>query len=95
MIKLNRIHSLTEFQRNTKEFVEQAKTTQHPLVLTVKGKAELVVQDAEAYQALLDRLEIAETSAGILKSLEEFEQGKGIPLQSAFNQLREQYGLPN
>ena len=93
MIKLSRIHSLTEFQRNTKEFVEQAKATQHPLVLTVKGKAKLVIQDAQAYQALLDRSETAETSAGILKSIEEFGQGKGVPLQTAMNQLRQQYGL--
>jgi hypothetical protein len=29
-------------------------------VLTIDGKAELVVQDAEAYQALLDRVEAIE-----------------------------------
>jgi prevent-host-death family protein len=95
MNQVNHIHSLTEFQQNTKEFVEQAKATQHPLVLTVKGKAELVIQGAEAYQALLDQLETTETSIGILKSLKEFEQAQGVPLQVAFNQLREQCGLPN
>jgi hypothetical protein len=43
----------------------------------------------------LNRLEIAETSVGVLKSLREFEQGKGILLQVAFTQLRKQYNLPN
>jgi hypothetical protein len=34
--------------------------TGHPLALTINGKAELVVQDAEAYQVLLDRAEAIE-----------------------------------
>ena len=34
--------------------------TGDPLVLTIDRKAELVVQDAEAYQALLDRVEAIE-----------------------------------
>jgi prevent-host-death family protein len=93
MIKLANIHSLTDFQRNAKTFVVQAKETKEPLVLTVNGRAELVVQDAQAYQALLDRLEQAETIAGILKSMEEFGRGEGTPLKQAFAQLRRKHGL--
>ena len=44
------IHSLTDFKRRTTELVGQLKTTGRPLVLTVNGKAELVVQDAASYQ---------------------------------------------
>ncbi len=55
MINLTRdIHSLTEFKRNTNEFLQRLKQTKSPLVLTVDGKAELVVQDAESYQKLLE-----------------------------------------
>lgn len=54
----------------------------------------MVVQDAQSYQELLDRLEILETSEGIHKSIEEFELGKGIPLDEAFGQLRDKYDLP-
>src|SRR5713101_507660 len=43
------IHSLTDFKRKTTELVAQLKTTGRPLVLTVNGKAELVVQDAASY----------------------------------------------
>ncbi|MDD1438453.1 type II toxin-antitoxin system Phd/YefM family antitoxin, partial [Dolichospermum sp. ST_sed10] len=59
------IHSLTDFKRNTTEFVQRIKQTKHPLVLTVNGKAELVVQDAESYQELLDAAELVETLKGI------------------------------
>jgi prevent-host-death family protein len=56
MITLKNIHSLTDFKRNTTAYVEKMKETKAPLVLTVNGEAELVVQNAEAYQELLDRI---------------------------------------
>jgi len=34
--------------------MKQLKKNKRPVVLTVKGKAAAVVQDAEAYQRLLD-----------------------------------------
>jgi PHD/YefM family antitoxin component YafN of YafNO toxin-antitoxin module len=93
MINLANIYSLSEFQRNARAFVAQINGSQDPLVLTVNGKAELIVQDAQAYQNLLDRLERAETIAGIVKSMEEFEQGKGIPAREALERLRQKHGI--
>ncbi len=49
------ITSLSNFQRHTREFLQRLQETGRPVVLTVNGKAEFVVQDAEAYQRLLDR----------------------------------------
>jgi prevent-host-death family protein len=63
MIDLREIRSVTEFQRNIKDYIERLKKKKTPLVLTVNGKAELVVQDAESYQVMLERLERAETLA--------------------------------
>ena len=80
-------HSLTDFKRNTTEFVQRLKRTKHPLVLTVNGKAELVVQDAESYQKLLDAVELLETLKGIKLGLEQIEQGKGKKAEDFFNQL--------
>jgi hypothetical protein len=40
------INSLSNFKRNTPEFLRQLKETGHPVVLTINGKAELVVQDS-------------------------------------------------
>lgn len=95
MINLGNIYSLTEFQRNARSFVNQAKESKQPLVLTVNGRAEVVVQDAETYQRLLDRLEVAEAVADILKSMEEFERGDGASVRVAFEQLKQQYGIPS
>ncbi len=46
------------------------------------------VQDAESYQQPLDKIELLESLAGIRKSLEEFEQGKGIPLNQALAEFQ-------
>ena len=81
MIDLREVRSVTEFQRNLKDYVGRLKEKKTPLVLTVNGRAELIVQDAGSYQALLDRLERAETVAAIRQGKEEFERGEGIPLE--------------
>jgi prevent-host-death family protein len=58
------IDSLTHFKRNTNEVIEQLKATGQPMVLTVNGKAEIVVQDAVSYQAMLDLVDRAEAITG-------------------------------
>ncbi len=74
MITLDNIHSLTDFKRNTSAYVEKMKDTKAPLVLTVNGEAELVVQSAKAYQELVDRIRQIE---------EELKRAKLEALQSA------------
>ena len=49
MIDLREVRSVTEFQRNIKGYVGRLKKNGTPLVLTVNGRAELVVQDAVSY----------------------------------------------
>lgn len=88
MLNLSKdIHSLTEFKRNTTEFIEHLKQTKQPLVLTVDGKAELVVQDAESYQTLLEAAELVETLKGVKRGLEEMKQGKGKKAEDFFSEL--------
>jgi prevent-host-death family protein len=96
MLHLSRdIHSLTDFKRNTSEFVKQMKETRAPVVLTVNGRAELVVQDAESYQALLDRLERVEAIEGIRRGLVQMERGEGRPAEQVFAEFRARHGMPN
>ncbi|MGD9127597.1 MAG: type II toxin-antitoxin system Phd/YefM family antitoxin [Planctomycetia bacterium] len=82
------IDSLTHFKRNTSTVIEQIKATGQPMVLTVNGKAEVVVQDASSYQQMLDLVERAEAVLGIKKGLESIERGEGIPAEEAFARLR-------
>lgn len=93
MINLKDIRSLTDFQRNAKQYLQHIRESRSPIVLTVNGKAEMVVQDAEAYQDLLDRLERAEAIAAIRQGLAEFERGEGLPAREAFETLRAKHGI--
>jgi PHD/YefM family antitoxin component YafN of YafNO toxin-antitoxin module len=93
MIDLREVRSVTEFQRGIKEYVGRLKQNKLPLVLTVNGRAELVVQDVESYQLILERLERAETLAAIRRGKEQFDRGEGIPLDDAEAQLRKKHGF--
>lgn len=57
---MRQVFSVTDFLRNHKEHIARVTETGKPVVLTVKGKPALVIQDAESYQELIDRLERAE-----------------------------------
>jgi PHD/YefM family antitoxin component YafN of YafNO toxin-antitoxin module len=73
--------------------VDKLKQQGKPLVLTVNGRAELVVQNAASYQALLDRLERAETLAAIREGMAQLDRGEGIPLKQAERRLRNNHGF--
>jgi PHD/YefM family antitoxin component YafN of YafNO toxin-antitoxin module len=57
MIRPEDIRSLTDFQRNTRTHLKRLKRTGRPELLTINGKAEVVVQNASAYQRLIESLE--------------------------------------
>lgn len=88
------IDSLTHFKRNTTEVIEQLKATGDPMVLTVNGKAEIVIQDAASYQRMLDLIDRAEAIIGINKGLESVAGAEGIPAEEAFERLRKKHSVP-
>jgi prevent-host-death family protein len=83
MISLDDIQSLTDFKRNTAKYLKKMKKSKGPVVLTVNGRAEIVVQDARAYQEMIERVERAETVAALRQGIEEFERGEGRPASEA------------
>lgn len=93
MINLSNIHSVTDFQRSPKDLLGRIKETNSPIVLTVNGKAEYVVQDAQSYQALLDRLEAAEDMEAIREGYQQSLAGEGTPAEEFFEDFEAQNGL--
>jgi prevent-host-death family protein len=81
------IHSLTDFKRKTPEFLRQLKETGHPVVLTINGKAELVVQDAASYQRLFELAERLETIQAVKEGLASADRGEGRPMDDVFDAL--------
>ena len=88
------IRSLTEFKRNTAEFMGQLEATGRPLVLTVNGEAKIVVQDAAAYQKLLELVDRLEAIEGIRKGLESMKAGRGRPAHEVLEEIRVMLNIP-
>jgi len=82
------IQSLTSFKNNTSDFINKLKKTGRPSILTVNGKAEVVVMDAAAYQKMQQKIEFDQTVEEINRSLEDFENGRFSPAEEVFARLQ-------
>jgi prevent-host-death family protein len=87
------IQSLTTFRRRSGDFMKQLKKSKRPVVLTVNGKAAAVVQDAEAYQRLLDIAAYADAEEGIRQGLENAKEGKLRPARQFFDEFEAAHGI--
>jgi hypothetical protein len=63
------------------------------VVLTVKGKAAAVVQDAQAYQRLLDIAAQADAEEGIRQGLEDVREGEVRPAREFFDEFEARHGI--
>ena len=88
------IQSLTTFRRRSGHFIRQLKRSKRPVVLTVKGRAAAVVQEAAAYQRLLDLAARADSQEGIRQGLEDANKGRTRPASEFFDQFEAAHGLP-
>ena len=81
------IHSLTDFKRKTPEFLRQLKENGDPFVLTINGKAELVVQDAASYQRPFDLAKRLEAIQAVKEGLASADRGEGRTMDDVFDAL--------
>ena len=87
------IQPLTTFRNNSVKMMQRLKKTKRPIILTVNGKAEAVVQDAAAYQRLLDLVAQADVNEGIRQGLAELRRGEGRPADEFFEEMRKKHGI--
>jgi PHD/YefM family antitoxin component YafN of YafNO toxin-antitoxin module len=73
--------------------LDRLKKSQSPLVLTVRGKAAAVIQDAEAYQRLLDVAARADADEGIRQGLEEAKKGKKRAARKVFEEFESRHAI--
>jgi len=93
VMEIREVRSVAEFQKNVEEYVSSLRQNRTPLLLTVDGHAEIVVQDAESYQRLVERLERAEAVIAIREGLLEADAGRVHPAREALAELGTKLGL--
>jgi PHD/YefM family antitoxin component YafN of YafNO toxin-antitoxin module len=74
--------------------MKQLKKSKRPVVLTVKGKAAAIVQDAEAYQRLLDVAASADAEEGVRQGREDVKKGRTRPAREFFDEFEAKHGIP-
>jgi prevent-host-death family protein len=95
-MKLTRdIQSLSVFKRDTSKFMKQMKKTKQPIVLTVNGKAEMVVIDAESYEDYLREKDRQETIAGVRRGIADMKAGRVQDAEDVFRELEARFGIPS
>ena len=88
------IQPMTTFRNHSAEFMAHLKQTKRPLILTVNGKAAAVVQDAEAYQHLLDLAAEASAAEGIRQGMEDLARGRTRPAREVLDEIRDEHEIP-
>lgn len=87
------IRSLSDFLRNHRAHLERLADTGRPEVLTVNGRARVVVQDAEAYQRLVELADRMEGILALREALDSVQRGEGVPLEELDRAMRARHGL--
>ncbi len=100
MLDIRHIQPLTDFLRNHKVHIARLKETRTPEVLTVNGKAEIIILDVESYQELTEsyqylqqRLQHVEILAAIREGLASAERGELKDAEQVFVEMKARYGL--
>ena len=88
------IQPLTTFRNNSVKFMKRLKKTRRPIILTINGKPEAVVQSADEYQRLLDLAAAADENEGIRQGLEDMREGRTRPADEVFEEMRRKYAIP-
>jgi len=88
------VQLLTTFLRHSSEIVKHLRQNKRPVVLTARGKAVAIVQDAEAYQRLLDLVARADAEEGIRQGLDDVTHGRTRPAREIFDEIRRKQDIP-
>lgn len=91
LVRLQEIDTLTAFRRDTSRQIKALARTGRPKLLTVNGKAALVVQDAAAFEVMMDQLE---SLAGVARGLAALRAGDHRPARVVLDQIASRRGIP-
>jgi len=89
MIHVTDIHPLNAFLRDHKAHLERLAATGRPEVLTVDGKARVVVQDAQAYEKMVEAIDSIDAMSIVRERLAAFDRGEpGTPIEQVLDEMR-------
>jgi prevent-host-death family protein len=87
------ICTVSEFRRNTSRLLRQLRKSGEPIILTLNGRAEVVVLEANSYQKLRESLNRLETLDGIREGVADMRAGRMLTPDDAREEARKKYGI--
>lgn len=93
MARSSDITSLTDYRARMKDYLAQVQETGRPLYLTANGKTAAVVLSPEAYDALLDKAELADTLIMLRRSEEDIKAGRVMDARTAIREIASDFGI--
>ena len=87
------IQPLSQLIQHPDEVVAQVRRTGNPVVLTVDGRANVVVMDAAAFEAMRTDWAIEASVADLQQGIDEFEAGLGRPAREVLAEIFPKHGL--
>jgi prevent-host-death family protein len=93
MADITNSHSLTDFQRNAKDFIKALNQSKEPLLLTVNGKVQAVLVDPVRYQEMEDTVEQERFLEAIREGLKDIDEGRVRPAEEVFADIKAKYGF--
>jgi prevent-host-death family protein len=84
-LKINQdIKPLSEVRTGIANFIKQVHNTKRPVIITQNGKGVAVLLDAHEYELMQEKLELL---SDIQISLNQLENGEGVPHEEAKNSI--------
>jgi len=84
------IYPVSDFNRKTSEHIKRVQETKKPEVLTVNGKAAVVMVDPESYDKLAQNQELLQTIKNIAIANDQHESGQTKPAKQVFQELQDE-----
>ena len=93
MARSDDITSFTEHRQHLREHLRRVRETGRPLFITTNGHTDAVVLSPEAYDALADKAELAESLALLERSMEDVKEGRTQPAKPALKRIADELDL--
>lgn len=93
MADLTNSHSLTDFQRNARGFIEGLNETKQPVLLTVNGKVQAVLVDPATYQDMEATVERERFLAAIREGEQAIQEGRARPAEAVLADMKAKHGF--
>jgi len=83
------IYPVSDFNRKSAEHIKRLQETGRPEVLTVNGKAAVVMLDPATYDKLTHDAQLAHRLEQIAEASAQFEKNEGVEVAAAFKKIRD------